>query len=174
MDSGVVYERWFLDVRVFNPHALSNKNISIHKCYRKHEMEKKRMYEQTTREVGHATFTSLVFSASGGFGKEATTFYKRLASSFEHWDQPYSGTMNWLRCTISFSLLRSAIQCIQGARSSRGHFVKSGSTVDLVTAETDLEWGWSDFVKLSNTCVIVVVFNLRCYLTLFNLRICAV
>ena len=119
-----------------NPHAPSNKNISIRKCYmyRKHEMEKRGVYKQRIREVEHVTFT---------FGKEATTFYKRPVSSFsEHRDQPFSCGMKWLRCTISFSLLRSVIQCIQGAggeRSSQGHFVKSGSPVDLVTAETDLE-----------------------------------
>ena len=37
-----------------------------------------------------------------------------------------------------FSLLRSAIQCIRGARSSRGHAVKL-SPVDLVTAEASLQ-----------------------------------
>ena len=40
------YERSFLDVGVFSPHVPSNKNISIQKCYRKHEMEKKCAYEQ--------------------------------------------------------------------------------------------------------------------------------
>ena len=69
-------------------------------------------------------------------------FYMRLASSIaELWDQPYSCIMNWLWCTISFSLLRSSIQCIRGARSSRGHFVNSGLPVDLVTVERDLESG---------------------------------
>ena len=37
----------------------------------------------------------LVLSASGGFAKEATNFYKRLASLLaDKWDQPYSKTMN--------------------------------------------------------------------------------
>lgn len=133
------YERTFLDVRVFNPYASSNCNTPILKCFRKHEMEKKRAYEQRILEVEHATFTPLVFSASGGFGKEATTFYKRLASLLaDHWDQPYSTTMSWLRCTISFCLLRSAIQCIRGARSSGGRFVKAVAPVDLIIAETNL------------------------------------
>ena len=89
------YEWSFLDVRVFNPHAPSNKKISIQKCYRKYDMEKKQAYKKRMREVEHDMFTPLVFSASGGFGKEAATFYKRLASSVaDHWDQPYSCTMN--------------------------------------------------------------------------------
>ena len=44
----------------------------------------------------------------------------------EKWDHPYSLTMNWLRCILSFALLRSAVQCIQGARSARGRAVKAG------------------------------------------------
>ena len=133
------YERTFIDVRVFNPCAPSNRSSSIDKCFRKHELEKKRVYEQRILEVEHATFTPLVFSASGSLGKEATTFYKRLASLLtDHWDQPYSSTMSCLRCTLSFCLLRSAIQCIRGAHSSRGHFVKTISPVALVTAQRNL------------------------------------
>ena len=48
------YERTFLDVRVFNPYAPSNRQTTIDKCFRKHEMEKKRAYEQRVREIEHA------------------------------------------------------------------------------------------------------------------------
>jgi len=34
------YEQTFIDVRVFHPHAQSNRNTSISNCYRKHENEK--------------------------------------------------------------------------------------------------------------------------------------
>ena len=56
----------------------------------------------------------------------------------EKWDKPYSRTLNWLRCQLSFSLLRSAIQCLRGARSSRGHAIKSAASVDLITAEANI------------------------------------
>ena len=46
---GSRYERTYLDVRVFNPLATSNSNTSISNCYRKHENEKKRAYEQRIR-----------------------------------------------------------------------------------------------------------------------------
>ena len=115
-----------LDVRVFNPHAPSNKNSSISNCYNKHENEKKRAYEQRIRNIEHSSFTLLVLSAMGGMAKQSTTFYKRLASLLaDKWEQPYSSTLYWLRIRLSFSLLRSAIQCIRGARSSRGHAEKS-------------------------------------------------
>ena len=107
------FERTFFDIRVFNFYASSNRQSSIDKCYRKHELEKKWAYEQRIREVEHSSFTPLVLSASGRLAKEATISYKRLASLLaEKWDEPYSCTMNWLRCTLSSSLLRSAIQCV--------------------------------------------------------------
>ena len=132
--SGGRFERTFFDVRVFNPHAPSNRHPN---CYRKHEMEKKRQYEQRVREIEHASFTPLVLSATGGMANEATVFYKRLASCLAaKWDQSYSQTMSWLRCRLTFSLLRSAIQCIRGARSSCGHAAKSQTPpLDLVISE---------------------------------------
>ena len=66
-------------------------------CYKKHEREKKRIYEQRIREVEHSTFTSLVLSTTGGIGKEAVTFYKQLASLLSvKWDLSYSTTLCWL------------------------------------------------------------------------------
>ncbi len=91
---------------IFNPYAPFNKKSTLAQCYRKHELEKKRAYEQRITEVQHASFTPIVLSASGGLAKGATIFYKRLATMLaEKWDQPYSTTIGWLRCTISFSLL---------------------------------------------------------------------
>ena len=74
------FEKAFVDVRVFNPCAQSNRRSPITSVYRKHEQEKKRQYEQRVREVEHATFPPLVRSTMGSMGKAATTFYKRLAS----------------------------------------------------------------------------------------------
>ena len=130
-------EKTFFDVRVFNPHAPSNKNMPLPACYRKHEREKKRAYEQRVREVEHSSFTPLVIAATGGLGNEATTFYKRLASMLsQKWDTPYSTTLCWLRCRLAFSLLRSSIQAIRGARSSCGHAARLPDAVDLVTSES--------------------------------------
>ena len=49
----------------------------------------------------------------------ATIAYKRLASLLaDKRKQDYSKTINWLRCSISFSLVKSAVMCLRGARSS--------------------------------------------------------
>ena len=115
------FEKAFLDVRVFNPCARSNQQVSLNSVYRRHEQEKKRQYEQRVREVQHSTFTPLVMSTTGGMGKAAATFYKRLASMLsEKRDAPYSETLRWIRCRLGFALAtvlhhvhqRSQIICI--------------------------------------------------------------
>ena len=123
------YEKTHLDVRIVNPHAPSNRNQGLAAMFTKHEREK-RKYEQRIREVEHSTFTLLVLAVSGGMANQATTFYKCLASLL--WDSPYySTTLNWLRCRLCFSLLRSSIQAIRGARSP--------GAIDLVTSESQIQ-----------------------------------
>ena len=112
----------YFDVRVFNPFAQSYTNSSLSKCYRKHELDKKREYEERIREIEHGSFSPLVFSTAGGMGPIATTVYKRIASLIaEKRQEPYSTTLFWLRCKLSFSLLRSAIMCLRGSRSFHSH-----------------------------------------------------
>ena len=136
---GRSYERSFLDVCIFNPHAPSNSNQPLAACYRTHEKAKKRGYEQRVREVEKATFTPLVLLGSSGMACEATHFYKCLASHLaEKWDEPFNYKA-WLRCRTSFSLLRSAIQLLRGAWSCIGHAVRSHATLSVVNAEANID-----------------------------------
>ncbi len=136
---GSRFQKTYFDVRVFNPLAPSNRNQSQAATFRKHEMEKKRAYQQRIQDVEHSSFTPLVLSVTGGMGVEATLFYKRLSSLLaQKWDTTYSKTLCWLRCRLTFSLLRSAIQAIRGARSSVGHTARSPIAIDLISAESHL------------------------------------
>ena len=63
---GSRFERAFFDVKVFNPYAPSNQKTSLSACYRSHENEKKRKYDQRIREVEHGSFTPLILSCTGG------------------------------------------------------------------------------------------------------------
>ena len=79
-----------------------------------------------------------MFAATGGMGHEASTFYKRLASLLsDKWKEHYAVVLGWIRCRLSFCLLRSAIQCIRGARSSEGHYITS-DPIDLIQSEARL------------------------------------
>ena len=101
---------------MFHPNApVSYRNSSIPSLYRRHELQRKREYGKRVREVEQA---SLVFSTTGGMGGEALTFYRRIADMLSrHRSTSYSGTLAWIRCTLSFSLLHSATMCIRGTQS---------------------------------------------------------
>ena len=104
----------------FYPNASSNHSMTTTAAYRKHELAKKREYAQRVREVEHGVFTPLVLSTTGGMGREAATFYMRLADGISRKERKeYSVVMGWIRCRLSFAILRSAILCIRGSRSSR-------------------------------------------------------
>ena len=114
-------ERAFFDVRVFNPFAPTNLKHQLESCYRQHETEKRRQYDERVREVEHGSFAPLVFATSGGMGRQASVFYKRLASLIARKrNQPYSHVIGWIRCRPGFSLLRSSITCLRGTRSTAG------------------------------------------------------
>ena len=130
------FERTYFDVQVFNPLAPSYYQSDLSSTFRLHERAKKREYRQRVLDVEHSSFTPLVFSATCGLGPEADTCYKRLATLLcAKWNNSYNSTLRWLRCRLSFSLLRSAIQSIPGSRSSPTccpNFI----SVDLVNRET--------------------------------------
>ena len=136
--------KWtYLDVRIFNPYAPSNRGTSIPNSYRKHEHEKKQAYERRLLEVVHLTFTPLVFFATGGMARKLTIFYRRQASLLaDKWDQTYSSTLCWVHSWLSFFLLHSAIQCIRGARCSCGHAIKSPTSIGLVNTGAQLHLSW--------------------------------
>ena len=121
---------------MFSPFAQSHRNTSLSQCYKKNEQEKKRAYDQRIREVEHGSFSSLVFSTSGGMGPTANVVYKRIASMIaQKHDKTYSKTLHWIRCKLSYSLLRSATMCLRGARSSIHHPAVSTNIMDLACHE---------------------------------------
>ena len=103
-------------MKVFNPHAPSNKRFSTPACYAHHEQIKRRLYEQRINEVELVSFTPLIFSATGGMGKSAAVFYGRLADMIAtKTKQPYSSTITWIRCRLNFLLIRSSVSCLRGS-----------------------------------------------------------
>ena len=64
-----------MSCRVFNPLAPSNSQ-PLPTCYRKHEKEKRRRYDQRLREIEYGRFTPLVFDTLGGTGPTASVVFK--------------------------------------------------------------------------------------------------
>ena len=114
---GVQHQSAFFDIKVFNHSAQLNKKFSIPSCYKHHERIKRRGYEQRIIEIEQGSFTPVIFSTSGGMGKSAEIFYKCLASMIaEKRRQSYQSVIQWMRCLLNFSLIRSAIMCLRGSR----------------------------------------------------------
>ena len=126
----------YFDVRVFNPLVPSNSQ-SLALCYKKHEQEKRRRYDQRIWEVEHGSFTPLVFNTMGGIGPTATVVFKRIASMIaDKTSQSYTSIICLIRCILTFSLLRSTITCLRGSWSLwRNEKYLSPSDADLALAE---------------------------------------
>ena len=82
---------------------------------------------------GRAGFTPLVFTTSVGMASEATVFIKRLASMLaEKRGESYSETMGFVRCAVSFCLLRAVLSCIRSSYSFVKVQLKEQSVSDAV------------------------------------------
>ena len=111
----------FFDIRVCHLNADSYKDLTPEQVYRLHENEKKRMYERRVLAVEQASFTPLVFTTTGGMGRECYGYHSRLAKLISaEKGEDYAKTWTWIRGKVSFSILRSAPLCLRGSRSIKG------------------------------------------------------
>ena len=136
---------------IFNPLASSNSNISITNCYRRHEQGK----QKGLRAEGQGN-RALLIHTPGVLGNwrngQTGNHLLQKAGSLAYW---VIGSTLWLDLVlatlhgISSSLLRCAIQCVHGACSSRGHFIKQTHPVDLVNSESETQQIiWTLYVRM--------------------------
>ena len=86
--------RHFFDVRVVYPFASSYRNVQLSTLLKQHENRKKAEYGQRIREIEHGCFSPLVLTTTGVMAKEASVFYRRLASQIsDHKNEQYSTVM---------------------------------------------------------------------------------
>ena len=121
----------YFDVKVFNPVAATYRNKTLQSCYRRLEARKRREYQDRILNVEHGSFSPLIFSTSDSMGPTASVVFRRLASlpSIKQ-DELYSKTILFIRCQLGFALLRLAICCLRGSKST--------FTLDLVNTNIDL------------------------------------
>jgi hypothetical protein len=132
--------RAFFDITAFSPYASSYSNQSMPSLFRKAEQNKKRQYNDRILNVEHADFTPMVFATSGGMGPQASIVTKRLCEKLaEKQDLPISVVSGWLRCRISFALLRSTLVCLRGTRGYRPVKTQEDSQIELAVSEARME-----------------------------------
>jgi len=127
----------FFDVRVCHPNAESYKDREIQQIYRIHENDKKRLYSRRVLDVEQGSFTPLVFTTTGGMGRECQRYHCRLAELIgAKKGEQYAQTISWIRARISFALLRSALVCLRGTRvKRRTPFNINNCDMDIIAAE---------------------------------------
>ena len=70
--------------------------------------------------IEHGSFTPIVLSAMGGFGRETAKFTTRLIEKIsEKKDLMNSVVANFVRTKISFELVKAQVMCIRGSRTLR-------------------------------------------------------
>ena len=110
----------FFDVRVTNADCASQASTTIQSVLRKHELEKKRQYNQRVIEIEHGTFTPLVFTTYGAMGHECVKFHKVLAEKMSIKNgEKYDDIMRYIRVKISFLVMKATLLCLRGSRTLR-------------------------------------------------------
>ena len=113
-------EMAYFDVNVFSPFAKSHKGCSLETLFKKQEERKKVKYNDRVIKVEHGSFTPVVMSAFGGFGRESSCFMSKLVEKIaEKQDTERSVVANYVRSKVSFELVRSQVECIRGSRSRK-------------------------------------------------------
>ena len=114
----------------------------LFKVFQQHEREKRRKYNDRVLNVEHGTFTPLIYSITGGIGPEANFYHKLLAHklSIKNGDR-FDNVLNFIRCKLSFLILKMALLCIRGTRT----FLKKDTSnvpddIDFVCLESRLKF----------------------------------
>ena len=72
---------------------------------------KKRLHLRRVVDIEHGTFRPLVFTTTGGMGKEFLMYNSRLAETIAiKKTKQYAKTMSWIRSKILFCIIKINIQ----------------------------------------------------------------
>ena len=114
------YQKSMFDIRVTYPNAESYLSKSLPDLYKMHEEEKKRSYNDRVLNCERATFSPMVFSTSGGMGRECQRVNQRLAELIANKKgERYSDTIKYIRNRLRFALLRATVTALRGCRGKR-------------------------------------------------------
>ena len=110
----------FFDVKIISPMARSYSSLTTKALYNLAEKSKMREYKERIREVEHGDFNPLVFTTAGGMAPQSHLVMKRIAEKIAHKRGLHLSVVSgWLRCRLSFALLRTTLMCLRGTRHKR-------------------------------------------------------
>ena len=107
----------YFDIRVSITDAISYQSRSPMSVLHSAEVEKKIKYSDACQER-HMSFTPFVVSVDGMLAPEFASFLRRIGEALStKWEKPYSKTMNWVKCRLSFAVLHASSVCFRGTRT---------------------------------------------------------
>ena len=158
----------YFDVLVTNAGAASHSNKPLKAVLRKYERLKKSKYSHRIMNIEHGTFTPLIFTANGCMGPECSMFHKNIADKIsEKTGESYADVISYIRCKLSFILLRSAILCVRGSRrpKARDNLVSIGDDFGMYSEELSLQkWHLHSFTFIKwhlHLCYILLSNSLQ-------------
>ena len=115
------FEKTFLDIMTHNIMTHSNCPSyvikDIQQIYVSQEKLKKRKYNERVVHVERGTFTPIVGSTFGGWGPEANSYHKRIATLLSaKRNETYVDIMNYIRTRLRFCVLKSVLMAVRGVR----------------------------------------------------------
>jgi hypothetical protein len=127
----------YFDVKVVSPFARSYAHLKPAQLFKMAEKAKIREYGARIREVEHGDFNPLVFTCTGGMAPQCHSVMKHLAEQLSKKQNiQLSVVYGWLRCRLSFALLRTTLLCVRATRSKR--FV-TDNNIELAVTATRME-----------------------------------
>jgi hypothetical protein len=125
----------YFDVKVVSPFARSNAQLEPAQLFKNAERSKIREYKERIRNVEHGDFTPLVFTCSGGMAPQTQLTMKKLAE--EKQNIQLSVVSGWLRCRLSFALLRTTLLCVRATRQKK---IVCDNNIELAVAATRMDY----------------------------------
>ena len=117
--------------------AKSHKRHTLEAVFKQNETIKKTAYNDRVIQVEHGSFTPIVLSSFGGYGRETSRFVSKLIEKMsEKKDLERSVVANYLRSKVSFELIRSQVACIRGSRGLKKMNVDAGEIEVVNTLAT--------------------------------------
>ena len=121
-----------------SPFARSYAHLSPAQLFKQAEKAKIREYRERIMEVEHGDFNPLVFTCSGGMAPQCHLVMKRLAEQMSKKQGIQQSLVSgWLRCKLSFALLRTTLLCVRATRRKR--FVVENN-IELAVSEGRIEY----------------------------------
>jgi hypothetical protein len=128
----------YFDVKVVSPFARSNAHLEPAQLFNNAERSKIREYSERIRNVERGDFCPLVFTCSGGMAPRSHLVMKRLAEKLsQKQNLSFSVVSGWLRCRLSFALLRTTLLCVRATRRKK---IVCDNNIELAVAATRMDY----------------------------------